>query len=67
MLFVVVAEGRLLIVGLDGFGSWWTRSDMTGSRTEAIFGMLMDALALSVVFGMRGDMMMMVVAGELYG
>jgi hypothetical protein len=28
---------------------------------------LMDALALSVVLGMRGHMMMMVVAGELYG
>jgi hypothetical protein len=48
ILFVVVTEGRLLIVGLDGFGSWWTRNDMTGSRTEAVFGMLMDALALSL-------------------
>jgi hypothetical protein len=65
-LFVVVMEGRLLIMELGGFGLWWMRSDMTGSRIEVVFGMLMDAQVLSVRVGTRGNMMM-VVASELHG
>jgi hypothetical protein len=65
-LFVVVMEGRLLIMELGGFGLWWMHSDMTGSRIEVVFGMLMDAQVLSVRVGTRGNMMM-VVASELHG
>jgi hypothetical protein len=65
-LFVVVMEGRLLIMELGGFGLWWMRNDMTGSRIEVVFGMLMDAQVLSVRVGTRGNMMM-VVASELHG
>jgi hypothetical protein len=65
-LFVVVMEGRLLIMELGGFGLWWMRNDMTGSRIEVVFGMLMDAQVLSVKVGTRGNMMM-VVASELHG
>jgi hypothetical protein len=65
-LFVVVMECRLLIMELGGFGLWWMRNDMTGSRIEVVFGMLMDAQVLSVRVGTRGNMMM-VVASELHG
>jgi hypothetical protein len=65
-LFVVVMECRLLIMKLGGFGLWWMRNDMTGSRIEVVFGMLMDAQVLSVRVGTRGNMMM-VVASELHG
>jgi hypothetical protein len=59
MLFVLVAEGRLLVTELDMFGLWWRDNDMIGSKTETVFGMLMGALVLSVRVGTKGNMMMM--------
>jgi hypothetical protein len=68
MLFVAVEEGRLLVTELGVFGLWWRHNDMTGSKTETVFGMLMVALVLSVRVGTKGNMMMMVVAvNELCG
>jgi hypothetical protein len=67
MLFVAVVEGRLLIVGLGGFGLWWRHNDMIDSMMEVVSDMLMDALVLNVGVDMKGSMMMMVVAIELYG
>jgi hypothetical protein len=61
MLLVVVAEGRLWIVGLGGFGSWWRRNGMVGSMTEDVYGSLMDILVLDESVGMKGSMMMMTV------
>jgi hypothetical protein len=44
------------------------RNDMIGSTTKVVFGMLMDALVLSVRAGRRGNMMMtMIVTSELCG
>jgi hypothetical protein len=64
----VVAEGRLLIVELNGFGLWWMHSDRIGSRMEVVLGMLMDALVLSAVIGMKGIIGgMMVATSELWG
>jgi hypothetical protein len=64
----VVAEGRLLIVELNGFGLWWMHSDRIGSRMEVVLGMLMDALVLSAVIGTQGIMVaMLVAASELCG
>jgi hypothetical protein len=57
MLFVPAAEGRLLIVGLGGFGLWWRHNVMIGSMMEVVFDMLVDVLVLSV--GMKGSSMMM--------
>jgi hypothetical protein len=59
MLFVPVAEGRLLVTELGMFGLWWRDNDMIGSKTETVFGMLMGALVLSVRVGTKGNMMMM--------
>jgi hypothetical protein len=67
MLFVAVVEGRLLIVGLGGFGLWWRHNDMIDSMTEVVSDMLMDALVLNVGVDMKGSMMMMGLAIELYG
>jgi hypothetical protein len=62
MLFVPVAEGRLLVTELGMFGLWWRDNNMIGSKTETVFGMLMGALVLSVRVGTKGNMMMMMVA-----
>jgi hypothetical protein len=59
MLFVAVVEGRLLIVGLGGFGLWWRHNDMIGSMTEVVFDMLVDVPVLSV--GTKGSSMMIMV------
>jgi hypothetical protein len=70
MLFVAVAEGRLWIVGLDGFDSWWRCNGMVGSMMEAICGSLMDTFAVGGSVGTKASMMMMtriVVASVLYG
>jgi hypothetical protein len=48
MLFMMVVEGRFLIVELGGFGLWWRHNDMTGSKTDVVSDMLMGALVLSV-------------------
>jgi hypothetical protein len=70
MLFVVVADGRLWIMGLGGFGLWLRRHDIIGSMTDAIFDMLAYALAFGAGVDARGSMMtmmMMVVASALCG
>jgi hypothetical protein len=68
MLFVVVAEGRLCMAGLDECGLWWRHSGMVGSMMKVVCGSLMDTLILDGSVGTKGSMMMMtamVVASEL--
>jgi hypothetical protein len=64
MLFVAVVEGKLLVVELDGFGLWWRRNDRIGSRMNVILGMLMGAPILSATMGMKGNMVVMMVAAS---
>jgi hypothetical protein len=61
MLFMMVVEGRFLIVELGGFGLWWRHNDMTGSKMDVVSDMLMGALVLSVRIGIKGSMMMMTI------
>jgi hypothetical protein len=70
MLFVAVAEGRLWIMGLGGFGLWWRRNDTIGNVMKVVFHMFMGALVLGVGVDTKGSMMMtvaMVVANALCG
>jgi hypothetical protein len=62
MLFVVVAEVRLLIVELNGFGLWWRRKDRIDSRTKVVLAILMGAPILSAIMGMKGNIVQMMVA-----
>jgi hypothetical protein len=70
MLFVMVAEGRLWLVGWDDFGLWRRRSCMVGSMTKGIFGSLVGTLDVGGGVGMKGALMkmtMMIVASEMCG
>jgi hypothetical protein len=62
MLFVMVVEGRLWLLGWDGFGSWW--------RCKGIYGSLAGTLNTDWSVGTRGGMTkmtIMVVASEMCG
>ena len=61
MLFVVMAEGMLWMIGLGGFGLWCWRIDMVGSEAGGVCGNLMGTLAAGVSVGAKGNMMMSVV------
>jgi hypothetical protein len=64
MLFVVMADGKLLVVELCGFGFWWQRNDRIGNRIEVVLGMLLGALVTSAGMGMKGNMVAVVVAAN---
>jgi hypothetical protein len=70
MLFVALAEGRFLMVGLGGFGLCWRCHDMIGSMMEFVCDMLEDVSVLGRRVDIEGSMMMMmtmVVASVLCG
>jgi hypothetical protein len=55
MLFVVVVEGKLLVVVLSEFGLWWRRNDRIGNRRNAILGMLLAAPVERAMMGTKGN------------
>jgi hypothetical protein len=61
MLFVMVAEGRLWLVGWDDFGLCWRRSCMVDSMVKGICGSLISTLNVGWSVGMRGGTMKMTV------
>jgi hypothetical protein len=70
MIFVMVAEGRLWLVGRDDFGLWWRCSCMVGSMMKGICDSLVGTLDVGGVASMKGGMMKMtamVVASKMCG
>jgi hypothetical protein len=59
MLFVAMAEGKLYMVSLDGFGLWSRHNDMIDNMTEVVCDSLMGALVMGGSVGTKGSMMMM--------
>jgi hypothetical protein len=70
MLFVMVAEGRLWLVGWDHFGLHWRHSFMFGSVAKGICGSLVGVLNVGWSVGTKGGMMeltAMAIASETCG
>jgi hypothetical protein len=70
MLFVLVVDGRLCLVGWDDFDLWWRRSCMVSSMTKGICGSLVYTLNTDGGVGTKGGMMkmtMMVVSSVMCG
>jgi hypothetical protein len=59
ILFIMVAEGRLWLVGRDDFGFCWRHSCMVGSMVKGICGSLVGTLNAGWSVGTRGGMMKM--------
>jgi hypothetical protein len=59
MLFVMVAEGRLWLVGWDDFGSWWRCSCIVGNMVKGICDSLVRTLNVGGSAGTMGGTMKM--------
>jgi hypothetical protein len=59
MLFVMVAKGKLWLVGWDDFGSWWRRNCMVGSMPKGNYGSVVGTLNASWSVGTWGGTMKM--------